>query len=35
MSNLAHYAYLEGGEQAVPTLPLSLPSVGDEDTVEY
>ena len=35
MSNLAHYAYLEGGELAVPTVALNLPAASNEQTAEY
>jgi soluble lytic murein transglycosylase len=35
MSNLAHYAYLEGGELAVPTVALNLPAASHEQAPEY
>jgi soluble lytic murein transglycosylase len=35
MSNLAHYAYLRGGEEAVPTVALNLPAAGNEAPAEY
>jgi soluble lytic murein transglycosylase len=35
MSNLARYSYLQGGDSAVPTIALSLPSTGNEQAPEY
>jgi soluble lytic murein transglycosylase len=35
MSNLAHYAYLEGGELSVPGVALNLPVAGNEAQAEY
>jgi soluble lytic murein transglycosylase len=35
MSNLARYAYLQGGEEAVPTVALNLPVAGNEASAEY
>jgi soluble lytic murein transglycosylase len=35
MGNLARYAYLEGGEPAVPTVQLELPPTSTEETAEY
>ncbi len=35
MGNLARYAYLDGGEDAVPTVDLALPVPSVEDATEY
>ncbi len=35
MSNLARYAYLDGGEAAVPTVPLELPTPAKAEMAEY
>jgi soluble lytic murein transglycosylase len=35
MGNLARYAYLEGGEAAVPVVQLELPPASTEETAEY
>jgi len=35
MGNLARYAYLEGGEAAVPTVELALPTPSTEEASEY
>jgi soluble lytic murein transglycosylase len=35
MSNLARYAYLEGGDSAVPSVELTLPASTKEEAAEY